>query len=247
MNQRGDSRGAGVRFFHEPTVFITAEPFVGSGELYAGQIASGYMFQEWRDSSLLLLPNNGEDRIPDPSLPNLVEITNNDQKRFYAVYRRIGDLEVPSALSIVLDAGSYDGVRADYIVQFSEEVFGVDASDFTIPGLEPGEGIAGIAGSGATRIVTLDTTVLGESVRLELQDDDSILDRAGNSLSGDGLGNGNLASTLNTFETLAFLTISQTSADQIQITLFGKDGETYLIQSSNDLGIWAVASHRRLQ
>jgi hypothetical protein len=102
---------------------------------------------------------------------NVVEVSNNDQKRSYAVYERLGDLESTGALSITLDAGSFEGAHADYIVQFS----------------------------------------------------------------GDATGNGNLASSLDTFETLALMALNQINAVEIQLTLFGEEGATYLIQSSNDL------------
>ena len=54
-----------------------------------------------------------------------------------------------------------------------------------------GASITGVSGSGASRTVTADSGSGTGTLRLDLIDDDSILDTAGNKLGGTGVGNGN--------------------------------------------------------
>jgi VCBS repeat-containing protein len=81
-----------------------------------------------------------------------------------------------------------------YIVTFTESVSGVDASDFALSASGvTGAQIVNVTGSGQTRSVTVSTGNGDGTLRLDLVDDDSIMDVNGSKLGGDGLGNGNFA------------------------------------------------------
>uniref|UniRef100_UPI0040473EFD T9SS type B sorting domain-containing protein n=2 Tax=Roseivirga sp. TaxID=1964215 RepID=UPI0040473EFD len=82
---------------------------------------------------------------------------------------------------------------AGYVVTFSENVTGVEITDFEI--VLTGSAIGTIGAVNPTDAKTYEVTVTGisgqGSIGLNLKDDDSILDNAGNALAGTGLGNGN--------------------------------------------------------
>jgi hypothetical protein len=82
-----------------------------------------------------------------------------------------------------------------YIVTFSKPVSGVDASDFTFTtsGVT-GAAITNIMGEGTTWTVTVSTGTGDGTLRMDLIDNDSIVDGAGNPLGGTGAGNGNFTS-----------------------------------------------------
>ncbi len=79
-----------------------------------------------------------------------------------------------------------------YTVTFNSSVSGVDVSDFalTTTGVS-GASIVGVAGTGATRTVTVNTGTGTGTVRLDVVDDDTILDTNDSQpLGGTGAGNG---------------------------------------------------------
>ena len=83
-----------------------------------------------------------------------------------------------------------------FSVTFSETVNGVDAGDFA---LIPTGGIAGltlteVSGSGSQYGVTVNTGAGEGTIRLDLLDNDSIVDQVNNPLGGPGAGNGNFTS-----------------------------------------------------
>ncbi len=92
-----------------------------------------------------------------------------------------------------------------YTVAFSEPVTGVDISDFalTTSGVS-GASIGSLTGSGDTYTVTVGTGTGSGTIRLDVMDNDSILDGAYQHLGGDGLGNGDY----NTGETYSILSPS---------------------------------------
>jgi autotransporter-associated beta strand protein len=100
----------------------------------------------------------------------------------------------PPSVSSIVRAGSdpTNATSVTYTVTFSESVTGVDTTDFalTTSGLS-GASVAGVTGTGATYTVTVNTGSGSGTVRLDLLDDDSIADLAGNKLGGTGVGNGN--------------------------------------------------------
>src|SRR5262249_11210951 len=99
----------------------------------------------------------------------------------------------PTVQSITrADASPTNAGMVHYTVTFTEAVTGVDGSDFalTTSGLG-GASVGGVTGSGSSYTVTVNTGTGDGSLRLDLTDDDSIADPAGNTLGGTGTGNGN--------------------------------------------------------
>ena len=228
---RRDSLGAVTRSFLDvDDLKITAENFYGSELAEGSANPSGYQFRRWLDQS-----------FNEISTSNAVTINNVGQKRVYAIYEKIGDLEAPEVedFRIVETQGNI----VTYEVVFSEDVIGVDITDFAVEGGAPGgAAVRSVSGAGRTRLVKVDlSAVPATSTTLSLLDDDSILDITGNSLSGDGKGNGNQAAAIsgtggNT------LTLSDFGVVEgfFQFTLRGKAGTDYRIESSTTLeGGWA--------
>jgi hypothetical protein len=109
----------------------------------------------------------------------------------------------------------------NFTVVFSEPVSGVDAGDFfpVATGNLSGVSIAGVSGSGYLYTVTASTGSGDGTLRLDVLDNDSILDAAGQPLAGAGLGNGN-------FTTGEAYTINRTPINKII--------ETYRSNGAND-------------
>ena len=82
----------------------------------------------------------------------------------------------------------------DFTVTFSESVTGVNAADFSITqsGLT-GTAITNVSGSGSVYTVTVSPGTGSGTLRLDLIDNDSIQDLAGNPLGGTGINNGNFS------------------------------------------------------
>ncbi len=111
------------------------------------------------------------------------------------------------------DIGAYEGsaflvssiIRADpaptvaevvhFTVAFDEVVTGLDLTDFVITtsGVT-GAAIDGMSGSGATYTIAVLTGTGAGTIRLDVVDDDSILDGSSQPLGGPGVGNGNYTS-----------------------------------------------------
>jgi hypothetical protein len=86
----------------------------------------------------------------------------------------------------------------NFTATFSEAVTGVDVTDFalTAPGIT-GASVTSVSGSGAIYTVAVNTGADSGTLRLDLNDDDSIKDIAGsasNPLGGVGIGNGSFTS-----------------------------------------------------
>ena len=75
---------------------------------------------------------------------------------------------------------------------FSENVTGVDPSDFALSstGTLLGGSVTGVSGSNNVYTVTANTGTGEGTIRLDLADDDTIVDGVGNKLGGVGAGNG---------------------------------------------------------
>ena len=104
------------------------------------------------------------------------------------------DKNDPSALSINRSGTSpTNAATVSFLVTFSEGVTGVDTSDFSVvaSGGVSGASVTGVTGSGSTRTVSVDTGTGTGTVRLDLVDDDTIVDANGRKLGGTGLLNGN--------------------------------------------------------
>jgi hypothetical protein len=108
----------------------------------------------------------------------------------------------PRVISIVrADTDPPDATSVDFTVTFSEPVNGVDMispfADFALTSTKAAVGkISAVSGFGATYTVTisLDTHAGNGTVRLDVVDNDSIVDSVGDPLGGVGIGNGNFTS-----------------------------------------------------
>jgi hypothetical protein len=88
-----------------------------------------------------------------------------------------------------------------FLVTFSEDVTGVDVTDFALAltGTATGS-IASVSGSGSQYTITVDEIMGDGTLGLNLVDDDTILDIALNKLGGTGQDNGNLEGEVYTIE-----------------------------------------------
>jgi hypothetical protein len=110
--------------------------------------------------------------------------------------------------------------NGDYIelnVRFSKPVTGVDTTDFhlTTTGGITGESISWVSGSGYDSrdyIVAIETGVHIGTIRLDVVDNDSIMDAGSNPLGGPGVGNGNFSSMVYKLSREATSTFYSTSA-----------------------------------
>jgi hypothetical protein len=82
--------------------------------------------------------------------------------------------------------------NVDFTVTFSELVTGVDVGDFvlTTNGGVSGSTVNGVSGSGSIYTVAVSTGTGDGTIRLDIVDDDTILDASTNPLGGVGSGNG---------------------------------------------------------
>jgi hypothetical protein len=106
------------------------------------------------------------------------------------------DSTAPTVASILRsDPDPTAASSATWTVTFSEAVTGVDAGDFALArsGGLTGGAVTGVSGSGTTRTVTATTGSGSGTLGLNLVDDDSVRDAAGNPLGGAGAGNGSAA------------------------------------------------------
>jgi len=104
--------------------------------------------------------------------------------------------DFPTVVSSVrANADPTTAASVNFTVTFSETVSGVDTSDFalTATGLT-GTSVTSVSGSGVTYTVTVNTGTGTGTIRLDVIDDDSIVDAVSNPLGGAGLGNGNFNS-----------------------------------------------------
>jgi hypothetical protein len=230
---RRDALGAVSRSFEGvDTLRITAEQFYGSEFAESSQFPSGYRFRQWLDQSFHQIGTS-------PA----VTISNSGQRRIYAVYEPLGDLNAPDVESIELVSQDEQVGLVTYLVRFSENVYGVGTEDFRIEGQLPGYGVSAVEGTGRTRTVRILTGGLpyGE-FGFSLVDDDSILDRTGNSLSGDGKGNGDVVATaLIIVEKGIVLQVIGVVAGEFTFGLTGAPATTYLIETADNLaGPWEV-------
>ena len=83
------------------------------------------------------------------------------------------------------DANPTNAATVNYTVTFSESVTGVNTSDFTLTtaGVS-GAAVSEVSGSGASYTVTVNTGTGDGTIRLDVIDNNSIVDVEGNSLDG---------------------------------------------------------------
>jgi hypothetical protein len=105
--------------------------------------------------------------------------------------------DYPHVSSIVrVDSNPTSKTNVDFTVNFSKPVTGVNEADFalTTKGGISGASITNAFGTGNTYTVTINTGSGNGSIRLDVVDDDSILDASSNPLGGAGAENGNYMS-----------------------------------------------------
>jgi len=103
------------------------------------------------------------------------------------------DISPPIVSSILRANANPTNMNSDgFVVTFSEPVTGVDGSDYilSMSGIT-GASITSSSGSGTTYTVKVSTGSGSGTLRLDVVDDDSIIDAGANPLGGTGLGNGN--------------------------------------------------------
>lgn len=101
------------------------------------------------------------------------------------------DRSIPRVTSITRTNPSQTNTASvDFTVSFSEAVNGVDGGDFLLSTIN-GATINSVLGSGNAYIVSVSTKPGSDAIRLDLIDNDSIYDNAGNKLGDIGIGNGN--------------------------------------------------------
>jgi hypothetical protein len=103
----------------------------------------------------------------------------------------------PTVSSILrADANPTNAASVNFKVNFSEAVSGVDSSDFTLTtsGALSGASITSVSGSGNSYTVSVNSGSQDGGLGLNVKDDDSIVDNAGNPLGGVGADNGNFTS-----------------------------------------------------
>jgi hypothetical protein len=106
------------------------------------------------------------------------------------------DVTAPTVTSITrLNPSPTYLASVHFTVTFSEAVTGVDVTDFslTTTGIT-GASVTGVSGSGSVYNVTVSTGSGSGTLRLNVVDNDSIVDLALNPLGGAGAGNGNFNS-----------------------------------------------------
>jgi uncharacterized delta-60 repeat protein len=106
------------------------------------------------------------------------------------------DKTAPKVISSVrVNPSTTNLASVKFTVKFSEVVTGVDVTDFslTLTGIK-GAKVTAVSGTGTTRTVTVSTGTGNGTLRLNVKDNDTIQDIAGNRLGGTGIGNGNYMS-----------------------------------------------------
>ena len=110
----------------------------------------------------------------------------------------------PLVVSIVPSGSSpTNAASVQFAVTFSENVSGVALTDFAVPLTGSTTGLlAALSGGGASYVVTVSNVSGTGILGLNLDDNDSITDIAGNDLGGAGIGNGNFSGqTYTTYST----------------------------------------------
>jgi trimeric autotransporter adhesin len=115
------------------------------------------------------------------------------------------DSTPPTVQSITRhDASPTNATSVHFDVTFSESVTGVDTSDFAVAATGvSGASVSSVTGSGASYSVTVNTGSGSGSLGLNLVDDDTIKDTAGNPLGGagtTGAGNGSFTGQVYTID-----------------------------------------------
>jgi hypothetical protein len=101
------------------------------------------------------------------------------------VFVHENDVVAPAVVSITR-ADPTTAASVDFGVTFSEDVIGLDTSDFVLAttGSIKGASVTGLSGAGATYTITVSTGIGGGTLRLDIPATAIVTDPAGNPLSG---------------------------------------------------------------
>jgi glucose/arabinose dehydrogenase len=168
-----------------------------TGYYYYGDYCSGRLFSLYNDSV------SGWKAVQLADTPySISSFGEDEQGELYLADLGTGRIynfryqEAPVVTSSVLANSNPTGeTHVNFTVTFSQTVTGVDTGDFTLStsGVS-GPTMTGVSGSGSTYIVTVNTGSGSGTIRLNVMDNDSILDGWGTPLGGAGAGNGNFTS-----------------------------------------------------
>ncbi len=164
------------------------------------------------------------------------------------------------AVSGIVRAGTNptNAGSVEFTVAFDESVSGVDPTDFalTTTGDLSGAAIGATVGTGSTYTVSVTTGTGSGTLRLDLVDNDSIVNASGSPLGGSGSGNGSYASgeTYSLDKTAPVVSVGTTkTTDSTPALAGGVDdaaatvsvqvaGRTYTAQNNGD-GTWTLADN----
>lgn len=149
----------------------------GSGSIYTVTVATGFGV----DPSLRL------DFVDNDSV---IDLAGNPTSQAFSGEAYSIDRQPPIATAITR-TGQESTSSVEFAVRFSEPVTGVDGSDFLLSTINSAF-IQNIQGTGNLYLVTVAINPGSDVVRLDINDNDSILDLSGNVLGDVGIGNGNL-------------------------------------------------------
>ncbi len=207
-----DASIIGVEAISETTYSVNVSTGSGSGDIRLDFLDNNSIF------NLSGIPLGG----------NNIGDGNFDRGETYTI-----DKTPPSVSAIsrsALDPTSAESVM--FTISFTEDVSGLDTSDLTLTtsGEISNAGITDLSGSGSMYTVTAATGTGKGTLRLDLLDNDSIVDAVGNPLGGVGAGNGSFSGDT--------YTINKDRADTLSerlISLGKYDG--WVLESSAESGI----------
>ncbi|MCC6297775.1 MAG: PD40 domain-containing protein [Anaerolineales bacterium] len=189
--------------FSEPVTGVEVDDFMLA---FGSEISGAYIdVVSGSGSEYLVTANSGtsdgvlrldifdNDTILDAAL-NPLGGAGSGNGNFTAGSQYLVDKNPPMTASITrLDANPTAANQVRFTVNFSEPVTGVDTGDFAIAsaGSISGAVLTEVSGSAASYTVTVNAGTGDGTIRLDLLDNDSIVDRANTPLGGSGIGNGN--------------------------------------------------------
>jgi hypothetical protein len=150
-------------------------------------------------------------RLDMLSNSNIIDPANNPASGNFTTGETYTINKVAPVAAYILRAGqsSTNAASVDFLVNFSEPVFGVDVSDFTLTttGVS-GASISGVSGANSAYIVSAITGIDNGTIRLDLTDNNSIVSLFGNALGGVNISDGNFTAG-EIYEVSKFLTASK--------------------------------------